>query len=182
MGPRMSAEERRESVITAAMSEFARGGYEGTSTESIARRVGVSQPYLFRLFPNKRAIFLAAAGRCIQRTRDTFARAAEGVPPDQAYRTLAGAYLELITDDELLMMQMQVQVAVFQAKQSGDKEFGEIVRRAWSELYDTVHLLLGADQERTTEFMSSGMLINTYVALDYPADDRIWDGLNTLPD
>ena len=57
----MSAEERRESVVRAAMAEFARGGYHGTSTETIARRVGVSQPYLFRLFPGKRAIFLAAA-------------------------------------------------------------------------------------------------------------------------
>jgi len=56
---RMSAEERRESVVRAAMSEFAHGGYHGTSTEAIARRVGVSQPYLFRLFPNKQAIFLA---------------------------------------------------------------------------------------------------------------------------
>ena len=55
----MSAEERRESVIRAAMSEFAHSGYNGTSTEAIARRVGVSQPYLFRLFPNKQAIFVA---------------------------------------------------------------------------------------------------------------------------
>ena len=60
---RMSAAERRESVIRAAMSEFARGGYSGTSTEVIANRVGVSQPYLFRLFPGKKAIFLAAVER-----------------------------------------------------------------------------------------------------------------------
>ncbi|WP_406530887.1 helix-turn-helix domain-containing protein, partial [Streptomyces sp. I8-5] len=57
---RMSAEERRESVIRAAITEFARGGYSATSTEAIAKRVGVSQPYLFRLFPSKQAMFLAA--------------------------------------------------------------------------------------------------------------------------
>ncbi len=65
---RMSAEERRESVIRAATTEFARGGYHGTSTEAIAKRVGVSQPYLFRLFPGKQAIFLAAAERCVEDT------------------------------------------------------------------------------------------------------------------
>ncbi|MFD5148334.1 helix-turn-helix domain-containing protein, partial [Streptomyces sp. NPDC058401] len=60
---RLSADERRETVLRAAIAEFATGGYHGTSTETIARRVGVSQPYLFRLFPTKRALFQAAAVR-----------------------------------------------------------------------------------------------------------------------
>jgi len=174
----MSAEERRTSVVAVAMSEFARGGYEGTSTESIARRAGVSQPYLFRLFPNKRAIFLAAAELCMARTRDTFLRAAEGAPPEEAYRAMAEAYLNLISDQDLLMMQMQVQVAVFQAEQNGDKEFGETVRRGWTELFDTVHLLLGGNVKTTTEFMACGMLINTWVALGYPPEDRLWQGVD----
>ncbi len=178
----MSAEERRRSVAAVAMSEFARGGYEGTSTESIARRAEVSQPYLFRLFPNKRAIFLAAARLCLVRTRDTFAAAAEGVPPDRVYGALAGAYLELIADSDLLMMQMQVQVATFQAQQRGDEEFGRIIRRDWDELYDTVHLLLGGDPEVTTGFLASGMMINTWVALGYPSEDRVWTGLRLSPD
>lgn len=75
----MSAEERRESVIRAATSEFARGGYHGTSTEAIARRVGVSQPYLFRLFPGKKAIFLAASERCMADFVRMFEEAAEGL-------------------------------------------------------------------------------------------------------
>jgi hypothetical protein len=51
---RMTAEERRESVLRAAVPEFAVGGLAGTSTEAIAGRAGVSQPYLFRLFPARR--------------------------------------------------------------------------------------------------------------------------------
>ncbi|MFD8021868.1 TetR/AcrR family transcriptional regulator, partial [Streptomyces lavendulae] len=74
---RMSAEERRESVIRAAAREFARGGYYGTSTEAIAKQVGVSQPYLFRLFPNKQAMFLAASARCLETTRAVLARAGQ---------------------------------------------------------------------------------------------------------
>ena len=49
----MSAEERREIVLEAAVGEFARHGLAGTSTEDVARRAGISQPYLFRLFPTK---------------------------------------------------------------------------------------------------------------------------------
>ena len=66
-GVRMSAEERRELVLEAAVAEFALGGLAGTSTEDVARRAGISQPYLFRLFPTKKGLFLALVERCYQR-------------------------------------------------------------------------------------------------------------------
>ncbi|SEO13420.1 transcriptional regulator, TetR family [Actinacidiphila rubida] len=173
----MSAEERRESVIRAAMSEFAHGGYNGTSTEAIARRVGVSQPYLFRLFPNKQAIFLAAAQYCITITREAFAKAAEGLPPEERLGAMAAAYQALIHDDpERLLMQMQVYVAVAAAEAEGDREFGEVIRRSWQELWDTVHLELGADIDETTTFLAYGMLVNTLVSLGFPAGHRNWEG------
>src|SRR3954470_8109605 len=106
---RMSAEERRESVIRAAMSEFARGGYHGTSTEAIARRVGVSQPYLFRLFPGKKAIFLAAADRCVQDFRQLLMDAAEGREGEAARQAMGDAYIRIIAEQpDRLLMQMQV--------------------------------------------------------------------------
>ncbi|ROO90112.1 TetR family transcriptional regulator [Actinocorallia herbida] len=175
----MSAEDRRESVIAAALTEFARGGYEGTSTESIAQRVGVSQPYLFRLFPNKRAMFLAAALRCAERTRDTFVAAAEGIDPEAGTEgvkeALGDAYLDLIADGELVMMQMQMQVASHQAARAGDAEFGETIRAGWTDLVDTVRVLLSGDDTATGDFMAQGMLINVLVALGYPQDHRIWN-------
>ena len=65
----MPAAERREMVLEAAMAEFAAHGLAGTSTEDVARRAGISQPYLFRLFPTKKALFLALVGRCFRRVR-----------------------------------------------------------------------------------------------------------------
>ncbi|MFE3453661.1 TetR/AcrR family transcriptional regulator [Nonomuraea sp. NPDC059194] len=164
---RMSAEERRESVIRAAISEFARGGYHGTSTEAIARRVGVSQPYLFRLFPGKQAIFLAAATRCLSETRRTMEEARD---PDDPHMSMAAAYKELIKDRDMLLMQMQVYVAVA----SLEGEFGAEIRRLWEDWWDSMHLLLGADVHETTFFMSYGMLINTLVSLGFPPDHRVW--------
>ncbi|MFG1808747.1 TetR/AcrR family transcriptional regulator [Streptomyces sp. NPDC049040] len=174
---RMSADERRESVIRAAMSEFARGGYEGTSTEAIARRVGVSQPYLFRLFPNKQAIFLAASRYCIEGTRRLFEEAADGVAPDEKLGSMAVAYQRMIHEDpDRLLMQMQTYVAVASAEASGDKAFGEAVRESWLALWDTVQLEFAADVDETTTFLAYGMLVNTLVALGFPAGHRVWEG------
>lgn len=175
---RMSAEERRESVIRAATAEFARGGYHGTSTEAIAKRVGVSQPYLFRLFPGKKAIFLAAAERCMEDTVRTFEEAAKGLGGEEVLHSMANAYTKVIAEHpEQLLMQMQMYVAVGAAEAAGDHELGEAVRAGWMRLWDTVHLPLGADIDETTTFMAHGMLINCLVAMGFPPGHRIWEGL-----
>ncbi|MBM7168130.1 TetR/AcrR family transcriptional regulator [Streptomyces sp. G44] len=174
---RMSAEERRESVIRAAVVEFARGGYHGTSTEVVARRVGVSQPYLFRLFPSKQAIFLAASLRCCQEITEVFRRAAEGLEAEEALQAMGDAYRALIADDpDLLLMQMQMYVAVASAEAGGDREFGEALRAAWMEMYDTVLLAMGADADGTTQFLAYGMLINVLVSMGFRPDHRVWSG------
>src|SRR5450432_3657933 len=58
---RMNADDRRDQVIDAALIEFAESGLAGTSTEAIAVRAGISQPYLFKMFGTKRALFSAAS-------------------------------------------------------------------------------------------------------------------------
>jgi AcrR family transcriptional regulator len=57
----MTAQERREAALRAAVGEFGRRGYEATSTHTIAQAIGVSQPYLFRLFVSKKRLFAATA-------------------------------------------------------------------------------------------------------------------------
>ncbi|MEV7524725.1 helix-turn-helix domain-containing protein [Streptomyces sp. NPDC091371] len=175
---RMSAEERRESVIRAAMHEFARGGYYGTSTEAIAKRVGVSQPYLFRLFPNKLAIFLAASERCMQDTLEVLGAASEGLHGEEATSAMANAYTRLISEDpDKLQMQLQMYATVAAAEAAGDRELGELVRRGWMELWDTVNVPVGGNVEETTTFMAHGMLINTLAAMGFPPEHRVWEGL-----
>ncbi|MFF2511894.1 MULTISPECIES: TetR/AcrR family transcriptional regulator [unclassified Streptomyces] len=175
---RMSADERRRSVIRAAVSEFARGGYDGTSTEAIARRAGVSQPYLFRLFAGKRALFLAAARCCLADTARLFTEATEGLAGEEALRAMANAYTRVIVKEpERLLMQMQVYVAVAAGEADGDAAFGEAVRAEWRRLWETVHRPLGADTGQTTTFMAYGMLVNVLVCLGFPPGDPLWDGL-----
>jgi AcrR family transcriptional regulator len=50
-------DETRQIIYEAARHEFAANGYAATSTETIARRAGVSTKTLYRLMPNKAALF-----------------------------------------------------------------------------------------------------------------------------
>ena len=59
-GRRCGRTRRRVAVILdAARSEFASSGYAATNMESVARRAGVSTKTLYRLIPNKAALFEA---------------------------------------------------------------------------------------------------------------------------
>src|SRR3982074_432164 len=102
---RLTAEDRREAVIQAAVVEFAKSGFFGTSTEAIAARAGISQPYIFRLFGSKQNLFLVTAVRCFQRILETFQAAAATTEGDP-FPVMAEAYQELLSDRRLLMVWM----------------------------------------------------------------------------
>jgi AcrR family transcriptional regulator len=69
---RQTADERRVAVLAAANIEFALRGLHGASTDAIARRAGISQPYLFRLFGSKKELFIAVIEDCFARTLESF--------------------------------------------------------------------------------------------------------------
>ena len=71
---RLTAPERREQILEAAVTVFAERGYEGASTDVIARMAGISQPYLFRLFGTKRELIIATVKRCFEDTESLFQR------------------------------------------------------------------------------------------------------------
>src|SRR5579859_693176 len=110
-GVRMPAAERREMVLEAAVAEFALHGLAGTSTEDVARRAGISQPYLFRLYPTKKALFLALIERCFNRVEAAFTAAAGDATGKDAMDAMAGAYEVLLEDRTLLLVQLQAYVA-----------------------------------------------------------------------
>ncbi len=76
---RLTAPERREQILEAAVTVFAERGYEGASTDVIARMAGISQPYLFRLFGTKRELIIATIKRCFEDTESLFRAAANGL-------------------------------------------------------------------------------------------------------
>ena len=165
---RMPAAERRELVLEAAMADFAVGGLAGTSTEDVARRAGISQPYLFRLFPTKKALFVALVERCFQRVRDTFTDAAAGLTGDEALGAMADAYEQLLEDRTLLQLQMQCYAACH------DPEVGDATRAGFKGLWELTERLTGLPFQRVVDFFAVGMLMNVAAAMDLPAVDERW--------
>ena len=105
---RMSAEARREEVVGIAFRHFAEGGFDGTSTEAIAREAGVSQPYLFRLFKTKRGLYEACVDQCFERVEGVFAGAVAGATPEERFAAMGHAYGEqLLPDRHALLFQMR---------------------------------------------------------------------------
>jgi AcrR family transcriptional regulator len=164
---RVPAAERRESLISAAVHEFAHGGLHGTPVERIARRVGVAQPYVFSLFSSKRDLFIAALDRSFERLADTFRSAAsefhEGKgPPDceDALQAMGRAYKELLVSDrDYLMLQHQCYAAC------EDDVVRASARRRFAEMVELVGELSGAESERLDDFFRHGMALNVAAAL-----------------
>lgn len=156
----MSADERRQAVLAAAVTEFARGGLHGTTTETIARRAGISQPYLFRLFPTKLDLFTTAVRRCFELVAKTFEAAAADLKGEEALMAMGEAYRELLADHDLLLFQLQAYAA------AGDPVIQATARDGFYGLWRMVGGHSGASDERLREFFGFGGLLNTIVALD----------------
>jgi AcrR family transcriptional regulator len=167
---RKTAEERREEIVEAAFAEFAEHGLHGTSTDAIARRAGVSQPYLFRLFGTKKELFLAAVNRCFRLTIAAFMQAAEGKRGEEALEAIGLSYGEFIQDRTKLRMQLQSHVAC------DDPEVREVVRRNFGELVEYIERVSGADPARVRDFVGVGMLLNVIAAMDLLESDEGWAG------
>src|SRR5919204_4381386 len=91
---RKSKEARREEILDAAFAVFADQGRHGASTEEIATRAGISQPYVFRLFGTKKELFKAVVARCFRETLEEFQRAADGKRGAEALDAMGTAYME----------------------------------------------------------------------------------------
>ncbi|HVX45564.1 MAG TPA: TetR/AcrR family transcriptional regulator [Mycobacteriales bacterium] len=165
---RQSAEQRRETVLEAAMREFSKGGLDGTSTETIAERAGISQPYLFRLFPGKKALFIAAIGRCYSHLCQTFERATGDLTGQDAFAAMGNAYTELIQDRTFLLMQLQSYASC------ADPDVRTATRKGFRDVWYTIERLSGATPEEISTFYANGMLINIITAMDLSEVDERW--------
>src|SRR5574342_1402688 len=104
---RKTAEERREEILEVAQVEFGEHGLDGTSTDTIARKAGISQPYLFRLFGTKKELYLESVRRCLSQTLELFQDAAAGKSGEEALEAIGQAYRGMLEDRTRLCAQMQ---------------------------------------------------------------------------
>lgn len=147
-------------MLAAAMIEFAKGGLDGTSTDAIAKRAGISQPYLFRLYPGKRALFLAAIERTFAEVSRVFREAAEGLTGLAAKQAMGEAYTTLLHEDRTFLgMQLQAYAAC-----CGDEEVRTVTRREFGRLWESIVTVGGMTEELAQAFVAHGMLCNLTTA------------------
>ena len=158
---RQTAGERRTAVLAAAITEFARSGYAGTSTEAIASRAGISQPYLFRLFGTKKDLFVATYNLVGDRIVRGLTAACEAAAPGEEQSAMGLAYLELMQDPELLEVQMHGFAAAI-----GDADIARSCRRTFEVLYDLLQDRTTLTDDEVREFFASGMMISVMSAID----------------
>lgn len=166
---RLSAQERRADLLEAAVIEFAESGYHGTRTADIAARAGVSQPYVYALFPDKRALFLACHDYTTERIKEALEKAttdlSDGADVEQA---LDRAYQGLF-DERPHQVLFQVQA---HAAAAADPEIREPVRRRFIELVELSERLNGAPRDLVLRHVARSMLGNVALALDLPPEYR----------
>ena len=166
---RKSAEERREQILEAALVEFAARGLDGGSTESIARAVGISQPYVFRLFGTKKRLFIASVERCLRGTLEMMRAASAGLTGEQALHAIGEAYMQRVAGNPTyLHAQMQAYASC------DDEEIRAVVRQGYGELVEYVERVSGLPPERVAHFFAKGMLLNVIASMDLLEADAGW--------
>ncbi|MEV6561778.1 TetR/AcrR family transcriptional regulator [Nocardia sp. NPDC051756] len=160
---RMTASERGEQVLQAAVSAFAESGYAATRTDEIARRAGVSQPYVIRLFGTKQHLFISALHRVCDRIEEVFRTAREEAAPDatpeEALHALGHGFGIFLADKELLQLFLHGFAA------SGEAAIGDEVRTRFGKIYQLVRDLTGAEIHEAREFIATGMLLTVLSAI-----------------
>ena len=167
--PRLTAEERREEILVVAQDLFAERGLYGTSTDEIARRAGISQPYLFRLFGTKKELYLAAVERCFAETLDMFQKASRGKTGEDALIEISKAYHEtVLADPRRLQGQMQAYAAC------DDPDVRAICRTGYGRLVEHVEAVSGFQSEEVRNFFAVGMLLNVIASMELMDSKEQW--------
>jgi AcrR family transcriptional regulator len=99
-------DETRRMIYEAARHEFAGSGYAATSIETVARRAGVSTKTLYRLIPNKAALFEGMVSDRIDRfIYEVNLHAADHTDIEPALTAALSACAELALDEETIALQ-----------------------------------------------------------------------------
>ena len=170
---RLSSDERRRQILVAALAVFGTRGYEGATTDEVARAAGVSQPYVVRLFGSKENLFLAAIEDALTRLLAAFRAALATDAGDglTAAKRIGQAYVDLI---EVRGLHQTLAHAYLLGS---NPVIGAAARRGFAAVWRFFREEMGLDADEARAFMAEGMLISTMIGLrivdDYGSDPQI---------
>lgn len=160
-------EARKEELLSAATTAFARRGYFGTTTNEVALEAGISQPYVVQYFGSKESLFLQVherAGRIVTEQMRSVATASETMS------TFTADYKRVVVDPKLLLVIMH---AIFSASV---ESIGDRARKLFVLMYEILTQEAGATPEQAHDFLGKSLLLNTMLAMDIEShlDENPW--------
>lgn len=166
--PKMTAAERRAQILAIAAEEFALGGLHGTSTETIARRAGITQAYVFRLFGSKKNLFIQVVRAAFEQLTGAMREAAGDGTGLAALSAMGQTYDALLADRTALLLQLQGFAA------ASDPEVRDAVRDSFAGMWRLVSDTTGLDPVTVKTFLAFGMLLNNGAALEVREVEEPW--------
>ena len=171
-----TSDVRRDTVISSAIAVFAKGGYMGVPIAAVAKHAGISTAYVFKLFPSKEKLFVAALGRCFELVHSALADGAEASAdqtPEGLLFAMGGAYASLISNRDLLMLQVHAQ--------SGREvpEIAKAFRQGLQRIVKFVKSRSAASDEAVQRFIAYGQLCHLITTMSIADDTAAWARLLT---
>lgn len=155
---RLSADERRRSLVEAGLRVFAGGSYAAATTAEIAREAGVSEPILYRHFGSKRELYLACLEEAWRRLEGATSTEGDALATGTSPEAL-GRLVKETLPLRVAMANLWLQ-AITEA--GGDPELRRFLRRHIRQVHDVHAAALRRAQAAGT------------VAADRDADAEAW--------
>jgi len=130
-------QRRREEILDAAATLFARHGYSQTDTQILADTLQVGKGTLYRYFPSKRELFLASVDRVMRRLRACIdARIAGVTEPLEQIALAVGAYLAFFAEHpDFVELLIQERAQFKDRKEPTYFEHRDLNVQRWRDMY-----------------------------------------------
>jgi AcrR family transcriptional regulator len=129
-GARLSAADRRQAILAAALRVFSEGSYAGATTAEIAREAGISEPILYRHFGSKKDLYFACLDEAWSGLRDSLQAKMDEVGPVDAWRELGPSTMRRL---KAVVPNLWMQAVTEAGK---DPEIRRFVRKHMREVHD----------------------------------------------
>lgn len=171
-----TADLRRETVIRSAVVVFAQAGYLGTPTSAVAEHAQISTAYVFKLFPRKQDLFVAAFESCCDQiitALEAGADRADAQTPEALLAAMGTAYAQLIADRSLMLLQVHAQSA------ASEPEIAAALRDGLGRIVTFVKTRSQASDEAVQHFVAYGQLCHLITVAGLGDEHAAWARLLT---
>jgi len=159
---RRTATERRVDVLDAAIVEFATHGLHGSSTEVIAARAGISQPYVLRLFGTKKALFLAAVAQVTENIMAAWRASIAGMDTAtsaERLRAMGDQYQGFVGEVHALRLVLQLYSS------AEDPDIRAASHHSLKMMFEWVQQATGAPLPAIQQFFAYGMMLTVAASI-----------------